>query len=114
MNHKEVTKKSYAAAAREYASNVAALAPIQSIERFITLLPPKAFLLDIGSGSGRDAKIFSERGLNVTGIDFCENLIEIAKATAPLVKFQVMDMDRLSPIFLKHLFYLFSKGFILF
>jgi ubiquinone/menaquinone biosynthesis C-methylase UbiE len=96
MSYKEVTRKSYQETAEEFAHNVADLAPLESIERFIKFLPPKAKIIDIGCGSGRDAKRFTEKNVSVVGIDFCMNLLEIAKATAPLAHFQMMDIENIS------------------
>lgn len=94
-SHKEITKESYQSTAEDFASNVQNLAPIESIEKFAELLPPNSNILDIGCGSGRDAKIFSEKGFSVTGIDFSEKMIAIAKNNAPLANFQVMDIENL-------------------
>ena len=58
-NNKEITKESYQATANEYTQNVVNLAPTGSIERFINFLPPNAKIIDIGCGSGRDAKNIS-------------------------------------------------------
>lgn len=91
----ETTKESYQATAREFADNVAELAPLASIEKFAKFLPPSAKIIDIGCGSGRDAKIFSERGFDVTGIDFCPSLIEIARSHAPLAQFHLMDIEKM-------------------
>ncbi len=96
MSYKTVTKESYEATAEAFAENVVDLAPIQSIERFISLLPPQATILDLGCGSGRDAKIFTEKQVNVVGIDFCSNLLDIARKTAPLAEFYEMDMEELT------------------
>lgn len=93
MSNKEITKQSYQATAAEFARNVANLAPVESIEKFISLLPPNAKIIDIGCGSGRDAQLFSQRGVEVLGIDFCANLLDIAKKNAPLCKFQWMDFE---------------------
>lgn len=93
MSYKEITRNSYEATASAFAHNVADLAPVHSIERLIKLLPAKAKILDLGCGSGRDSKIFTEHGLSVHGIDFCTNLIAIAKMTAPLAEFQVQDIE---------------------
>jgi mutator protein MutT len=38
-------------------------------ERFISLLPEDAHILDLGCGSGRDSHIFLDRGFNVTPTD---------------------------------------------
>lgn len=90
---KDLTKQSYQITAEEFAKNVAALAPMESIEKFINLLPPKAKILDIGSGSGRDAKVFSDLGAQVEGVDFCENLLAIAKMQAPQSTFHLMNIE---------------------
>lgn len=95
-NNKEITKESYQATANEYTQNVVNLAPTGSIERFINFLPPNAKIIDIGCGSGRDAKIFHSKGLHVLGIDFCPNLIGIAKIHAPSVEFQLMDVEEMN------------------
>ena len=66
------------------------------MEKFISLLPPKAKILDVGCGSGRDAKIFTEKGLSVVGVDFSQNLIDIASAHAPKAEFHVMDIESIN------------------
>lgn len=96
MSYKKITQASYQATADKFADKVANMAPLQSIEYFARLLPSQAIILDVGCGSGRDAKVFTEKGIKVVGIDFCSNLIEIAKATAPLADFHVMDMESLT------------------
>lgn len=95
MSYKNITRDSYQSTAQEYARNVADLAPRDSIDKFLKILPSKSKIIDIGCGSGRDAKVFSERGIEVVGIDLCSNLIEIAKKTAPLAEFHTMDMEHL-------------------
>ena len=37
--------------------------------RFLKLLPPHAYILDFGCGSGRDAKVFLEQGYRVEAVD---------------------------------------------
>lgn len=96
MSNKEITKQSYQLIAKEFANNVAELAPIASIEKFMDLIDnTNAKIIDIGCGSGRDAKIFTDKGLEVIGIDFCSNLIDIAKNHAPLAQFQLMDIEEM-------------------
>ena len=95
MSHKQRTIRSYEDTAEAYAEKVKDLAPVPSIDRFVALLPPKARILDLGCGSGRDAKLFTDRGLAVLGADLSSNLIAIAKGTAPKAEFQIMDMENL-------------------
>lgn len=90
---KEITRQSYQSTAQEFADNVADLAPLESINKFMSFLPPQPKILELGSGSGRDAKIFSELGADILGIDYSSKLIDIAKAHAPLANFQLMDVE---------------------
>ena len=48
-------------------------------KKFISLLPKNAKIIDIGCGSGRDVKAFSEMGYNAIGLDIAENLSATAK-----------------------------------
>ena len=52
-------------------------------------------ILDVGCGPGRDAKYFSDHGLDVTGIDLTSNFIKMASQNVPNVKFIQMDMRNL-------------------
>ena len=52
-------------------------------------------LLDIGCGSGIFSDYAQFKGISVTGIDACENLIKHAKQRNPEVHFLVGDMEEL-------------------
>ncbi len=84
-----VTLSSYDSTAVQYAQNVELLHPESQAQKFQEMLPKGAKILDVGCGSGRDAKVFSEKGFDVTGVDFSSNMIELATVTAPKVAFQV-------------------------
>ena len=96
LSNKEITQQSYQATAQQFADNVAHLAPITSIEKFFKLLPFNPKIIDLGSGSGRDAKIFTNMGADVLGIDYSSNLIDIAKLNAPLANFELMDIETMN------------------
>lgn len=50
--------------------------------RFLHMLPPHAYMLDFGCGSGRDAKVFLEQGCKVDAVDgsaeLCRRASELA------------------------------------
>jgi len=52
-------------------------------------------ILDIGCGPGRDAKYFSENGLDVTGIDLTSKFVKMASKNVPNAKFIQMDMRKI-------------------
>ena len=96
IDHAALTRKSYESSAEEYAENVLHLHPKVQGEKFQKMLPEHATILDVGCGSGRDAKIFSEMGLQVVGVDFSAKMIEVAKRTAPRAQFYEMDVEDLN------------------
>lgn len=66
--------------------------------KFIKLLPKNAEVLDLGCGSGRDSKYFSENGLRVTGVDFSKSMLDIAKNNAPKVNFVLKDFRKIDEL----------------
>lgn len=93
---KLVTLNSYNISASHYAKNTADLHPKMEAQKFINTLPAQAKIIDIGCGPGRDAKVFSDHGLEVCGIDFSSKMIEAAKQNAPNCSFYVMDIETLA------------------
>ncbi len=63
--------------------------------RFLVLLPDKAYILDFGCGSGRDSKYFLEKGYIVKAIDGSEKLCELASEYIGQ-KVECMKFDELS------------------
>ncbi|MBU1167255.1 methyltransferase domain-containing protein [Patescibacteria group bacterium] len=48
-------------------------------------------ILDVGCGSGRDARALFDMGYDVVGIDLSDNMLKLAKLKAPAAKFIRMD-----------------------
>lgn len=65
------------------------------IDKFLSKLPAKAKILDVGSGPGQFAKYMAEKGFEVVGIDFSKEMVAIAKEKVPTVDFRHMDMRHL-------------------
>lgn len=70
----------------------------EGTDKFISLLKSGGRVLDVGCGGGTKSKYLIERGLNVTGIDFSEKMIKIARREVPNVEFFVMNMDDMSDL----------------
>lgn len=94
-DHVSKTIAVYDAMAQKYAKKLDDFAPLPERERFISLLPSHGRILDIGCGPGGDADYFTTKGFRVTGIDFSEKLLEIAKKRVPQVTFYKQDFRRL-------------------
>jgi ubiquinone/menaquinone biosynthesis C-methylase UbiE len=65
------------------------------IDNFISLLPPKGSVLDVGCGTGPNSHYLHERGFLVEGIDLSIGMLKIAKKNYPHIKFTKMDMRSL-------------------
>ncbi|HVA10960.1 MAG TPA: class I SAM-dependent methyltransferase [Candidatus Dormibacteraeota bacterium] len=82
--------------ARQYATNIADLNDEQSLNEFLALVPAGASILDVACAAGRDSKLLSDKGYDVTGIDQSGALIKIAEKEVPAGKF-IQDDFTASP-----------------
>lgn len=73
----------------------------EGLEKFTSLFKPRASILDVGCGSGVKSEILEKKGMKVTGIDFSEKMLEIAKRRAPNADFQLVDLYNLSSFYEK-------------
>jgi SAM-dependent methyltransferase/diadenosine tetraphosphate (Ap4A) HIT family hydrolase len=84
-NHYLITRESYNKVAAEYAdkhSNPSNI--IRLMEPFIREIPYHGTILDAGCGPGRDASVFIEKGFNVVGLDFSQEMVRLAKSVHKL------------------------------
>lgn len=66
------------------------------LERFCALLPSSAKVLDLGCGAGEPiARFLIERGYDVTGVDFAEPMLAIARWRFPNARWIHADMRQL-------------------
>ncbi len=89
------TIQTYNEIAHHYQKKTKNLELTEEIAKFKKILPKNAKVLDAGCGWGRDAKILA-KSFSVIGIDLSEKLIDLAKAYASKVHFQVADMCKTS------------------
>ncbi len=59
-------------------------------------MKPGDTVLDAGCGAGEKAKYLMNQGLKVTGIDFSEQMIALARQDVPTGTFSVMDLYNLN------------------
>ena len=65
---------------------------LSALKKFISFLPTKAEILDVGCGGGQDLKFLVDNGFYGLGIDVSKKMIELAKAYAPQLTFKVVDV----------------------
>ncbi len=85
------TIETYDKMASHYKDRRSALIMYDLIDRLIALMMGDE-LLEIGSGPGRDARVFADKGLHVTGMDLSSSLVEIARKDVPEASFLVGDV----------------------
>lgn len=74
------TEQYYNEHAAEYSARTIAADMSHLHDRFLSMLPSAGRILDAGCGSGRDLRVFSERGFRAEGIDASRALAEMAQA----------------------------------
>ncbi len=92
----EIVKKSYTQIAQKY-HNQRHLYPNKSLlKKFIKYLPKNSRVLDLGCGAGVPiSKFLVDNGYKITGIDFSDGMLKLAKKNVPKAKFMKMDMTNM-------------------
>lgn len=90
-------KKVYKNIAKRYAAMYAGMFHPDDVhvDKFLSLLPRHAKILDVGCGVGDSVAYFLKRGFRTEGIDLSEDMIRLAKEHAPKGKFKVLDMRKM-------------------
>lgn len=70
----------------------------EGTEKFLAELPKGATILDVGCGAGVKSRYLRDKGFKVTGVDFSEKLIEIAKRESPEISFNIIDIYKLDEL----------------
>jgi len=70
----------------------------EEMATFEAMLPPPAYVLEIGAGAGRDAADLIAAGYRYTGIDFSEGMLTLARQRLPRACFRHMTVYDLPPL----------------
>lgn len=97
MTEKEkIVEKGDNKIAKEYQANRHIFDNRKEIEKFVSLLPKNAKVLDVGCGAGVPVTNFLvESGFDATGVDFSEGMLKLARRNVPKAKFIKKDMTKL-------------------
>lgn len=78
-SHNKTTIDCYNQQAAEYGSRFLSLDTKELCQKFLSLLPENAHILDAGCGPGRDTKYFLDHGYQVTAFDAAEELVKLGR-----------------------------------
>ena len=67
---------------------------VGGIDKYLSFLKIGTAILDVGCGAGEKSKYFAKKGFNITGLDFSEEMIKLAKEQVPAGKFFVKDIKQ--------------------
>jgi len=81
--------------AETYSCAISEVSPTAPVEWFLTFLPAKAEVLEVGCAGGRESALFLERGIAVTGVDISTGLLELARQQNPEVHYINADFRHL-------------------
>lgn len=97
MSKTDPTIKAYDKFAKQYSQYAYPRLPQYELDRFISMLPKKALILDVACGPGRDSEYLADEGFHVVGIDLSKKLIEEAKKHVKSKKaaFKVMAIEKI-------------------
>ena len=96
MDFKQTVKTGYNKIANEYlATRTADSEDVRLLGDFIELLSPDAKVLDAGCGAGISISKMLAEHFDMTGVDFSETQIELAKQNVPNAKFLCEDITSL-------------------
>jgi ubiquinone/menaquinone biosynthesis C-methylase UbiE len=95
-NHKETVRAGYNAIADRYlATRTRDSEDVRLLDELMTRLPKGAKVLDAGCGAGSPVSQILSKSFEVTGIDFSESQIELARKNVPQGQFMCQDMTKL-------------------
>ena len=96
MDFKKTVREGYNAMADGYlAERKRDSEDVRLLDEFIERLPANADVLDAGCGAGIPITLKLSEHFNVTGVDFSEAQIELAKRNVPHTKFLCEDLTNL-------------------
>lgn len=92
----QIVSRSYTKIAEKYHKQRNAYPNKSLLFKFIKHLPKNSRVLDLGCGAGVPiSKFFSDNGYRITGIDFADGMLKLARKNVPKAKFLKMNMTRL-------------------
>jgi ubiquinone/menaquinone biosynthesis C-methylase UbiE len=92
----EIVRKGYDKIAKEYHADRRIFDNKRELEEFASLLPRNAKVLDVGCGAAVPfIKFLVEHGFNVTGVDFSESMLRLARRNVPEANLVKQDVTRL-------------------
>ena len=62
-------------------------------ERVQRLSPSARTILDVGCGTGEHARLLTERGFHVHGLDINEDFLRLARSKVPTARFHCADAE---------------------
>lgn len=96
LNKSETVRKGYTKIAKAYHKQRDKYKNNLLLAKISKRLPKGSTILDLGSGAGVPvARFLVDKGFNVIGIDFAENMVKLARKNVPKARFIKMDITKM-------------------
>ena len=96
MKKSQVVKSGYSKIALKYHKQRGRYPNKKLLSKFLKRIPKGAEILDLGSGAGVPvSKFLSDNGYSVTGVDFADGMLKLARKNVPNARFIKMDITNL-------------------
>ena len=80
MDYKQQTIRFYDEHSEEFATTANSVDMVRNYEHFLKYVPKGGSIVDMGCGSGRDLKHFSDSGYDASGVDASEAMCKLARS----------------------------------
>lgn len=91
----EIVRKGYSQIAKKYHAQRKTYPSKALLKKFSKSLPNNSKILDLGCGAGVPVARFLAKKFKVTGVDFAQGMLKLARVNVPSAKFVKMDITKM-------------------
>ncbi len=91
----DIVREGYDKIAEEYDDYRSAFSAEEELDEFMSFVKPNSHILDVGCGTVMVTRALVDNGLQVTGIDIFQKMLDLTKCRVPQAIFEIGVMTAL-------------------